>query len=129
MKARRWRLAANGCRLYDEFMRRLRGLGLETPNLTMPVEIPDAIPFELDKEHASYDRGDVTRFWRILVQADRVLKRFRAQFLGKASPVHFFWGSFGSGGHALLRDPGAQIVGRFAQSSPWVMQDADTCMK
>ena len=79
---------------YDEFMRRLRGLGLETRIWTMPVEIPDAIPFELDTEHASYDKFYVTRFWRILVQADRLLKRFRANFLGKASPVHFFWGSF-----------------------------------
>jgi hypothetical protein len=52
---------------YEEFMRRLRGLGLETRIWTMPVEIPEAIPFELDKEHASYDGVYVTRFWRILV--------------------------------------------------------------
>ena len=80
---------------YTELMGRLRGLGLETRIWTMPVEIPDAIPFEQDRTHASYDaESDVTRFWQVLVQVERVLTRFRAQFLGKVSPVHFFWGSF-----------------------------------
>jgi hypothetical protein len=58
------------------------------------VEIADPIPFEADRHHASYDAGAAQRFWRILVQADRVLTRFRAGFAGKVSPVHFFWGSF-----------------------------------
>ena len=79
---------------YAEMMGRLRGLGLETRIWTMPVEIPDAIPFEHDRTHASYDPEYVTRFWRILVQVDRVFTGFRGQFLGKVSPVHFFWGSF-----------------------------------
>src|SRR5437867_4373190 len=60
----------------------------------MPVEIEGAIPFEQDHTHASYDKDAVNRFWRILVQCDRVFTLFRARFLGKVSPVHFFWGSF-----------------------------------
>jgi hypothetical protein len=79
---------------HAELMGRLRGLGLETRIWTMPVEIPDAIPFDRDHEHGSYDAGSVNRFWRVLIQADRVMKQFRSPFLGKVSPVHFFWGSF-----------------------------------
>jgi len=61
---------------------------------TMPVEIPDPIRFEDDTVHASYDRDAVARFGRILVTVDRVFNAFRAGFIGKCSPVHFFWGSF-----------------------------------
>ncbi|WP_201834836.1 DUF5996 family protein [Microvirga zambiensis] len=60
----------------------------------MPNEVPDPIPFPQDRTHASYDADAVQRFWRALVQADRVFKQFRSGFLGKSSPVHFFWGSF-----------------------------------
>ena len=60
----------------------------------MPCEIPDPIPFDQDTQHASYDAECVNRFWRILVSCDAVFKQFRAAFIGKASPVHFFWGSF-----------------------------------
>src|SRR5207244_9485833 len=60
----------------------------------MPCEIPDPIPFDQDTQHASYDAEYVNRFWRILVSCDAVFKQFRAAFIGKASPVHFFWGSF-----------------------------------
>jgi hypothetical protein len=60
----------------------------------MPVEIPDPIPFDEDQIHASYDAEAVSRFWRILLSVDEVLKEFRARFIGKSSPVHFFWGSF-----------------------------------
>src|SRR5438093_1446074 len=61
---------------------------------TTPVEVPDPIPFEQDHGHAAYDADYANRFWRILAQADRVLKEFRSRFIGKVSPVHFFWGSF-----------------------------------
>ncbi len=61
----------------------------ETPN-----EIADTVPFSKDHEHASYDPAFAERFWRVLLQADRVFKQFRTRFLGKCSPVHFFWGSF-----------------------------------
>lgn len=79
---------------YDELMQHLRALGLDIRIWTMPVEIPDPIPFEADRTHAAYDPDYANRFWRVLVQADRVFTAFRARFLGKASPVHFFWGSF-----------------------------------
>lgn len=59
-----------------------------------PNEIPDAIPFHTDTVHASYDPDYAQRFWRVLLQADRIFKHFRTGFLGKSSPTHFFWGSF-----------------------------------
>ena len=79
---------------YAEIMDRLRALDLETHLWTTPVEIPHPIPFEEDRVHAAYDRAAVTRFWRALTQIDQVFQVFRARFLGKVSPVHFFWGSF-----------------------------------
>ncbi len=79
---------------YRELFDRLGAMGLPVSIRTMPSEIPDAVPLDRDEEHASYDREQVTRFWRALAQADRVFKTFRARFIGKCSPVHFFWGSF-----------------------------------
>jgi len=79
---------------YDETMQRLKALGLDIRIWTTPVEIPDPVPFEQDRQHSAYDPEYANRFWRVLVQADRVFTAFRARFLGKASPVHFFWGSF-----------------------------------
>jgi hypothetical protein len=75
-------------------MARLERVGAKTRIWTMPSEIPDAIAFEHDRSHAHYDPAMVERFLGALVQSDRVLKLFRSRFLGKASPVHFFWGSF-----------------------------------
>src|SRR5579864_3416823 len=79
---------------YSEFMAGLRSLGIDVKIWTTPVEIPNPIPFEQDTEHASYDREYVTRFWKTLVLCDAIFKEFRCGFVGKASPVHFFWGSF-----------------------------------
>jgi hypothetical protein len=79
---------------HAEVMGRLGGMGLDVRISTLPCEIPDPIPFEQDRVHAAYDTEQANRFWRVLVQADRVLAGFRGRFLGKASPVHFFWGSF-----------------------------------
>ncbi len=79
---------------YRELTARLGELGVETPIHTTPNEIEDATPFEQDKRHASYDGAAAVRFWRILVQAERIFTRFRAGFVGKCSPVHFFWGAF-----------------------------------
>lgn len=79
---------------HAELMGRLGGMGLGVRIMTVPCEIPDPIPFEQDRVHAAYDAEQAHRFWRALVQADRVLAAFRGRFLGKASPVHFFWGSF-----------------------------------
>ena len=72
----------------------LRELGVEVAINEHPAELPAAIPFADDRIHASYDAAAVQRFWRALTRIDTVLKRFRTGFLGKASPVHFFWGSF-----------------------------------
>jgi len=79
---------------HAEFMAALRALGIEVRIWTMPSEIPDPIAFDRDTVHASYDPHAVAPFWRILVSVDAVLKEFRGRFIGKASPVHFFWGSF-----------------------------------
>jgi Family of unknown function (DUF5996) len=79
---------------YADYMARLRSLGIDVSIHRMPVEFDDAIPFDQDHKHASYDTKSVERFRRILINADRVLKQFRAEFIGKCSPVHFFWGSF-----------------------------------
>jgi len=106
---------------YREFMEALASLGIEVRIWKMPVEIPDPIPFDLDTQHASYDAEYAHRFWRILVSCDAVFKQFRAAFIGKASPVHFFWGSFDlavtrfSGRRAPERD-GADSITREAYS-------------
>ena len=68
-------------------------LGLSTPMWTMPVEIPDAIPFDGTTSHATYDADQVQRFWLALVQMERVFEVFRSRFVGKVSPVHLFWGA------------------------------------
>jgi hypothetical protein len=79
---------------YEDLMIALRELGIEVRIMTMPCEIADCVPFEQDTVHASYDAEYVNRFWRVLLSASEVFARFRTAFLGKASPVHFFWGSF-----------------------------------
>ena len=79
---------------YKEFMAALATLGIEVKIWKMPVEIPDPIAFDRDTQHASYDPEYVTRFWRILVAVDSIFSEFRSRFIGKSSPVHFFWGSF-----------------------------------
>ncbi|TKT70581.1 hypothetical protein YH63_003675 [Afipia massiliensis] len=79
---------------YEKVMAVLHDLGIEVSIWTMPVEVADAVPFEQDRQHKSYDADAAQRFWRALVHTDRVMKQFRAGFTGKVSPVHFFWGSF-----------------------------------
>ena len=79
---------------YRKFKAALQELGIDIRIYTMPVEFPNPIPFEKDAVHAAYDAEAVGRFWRILQWSDAVFKEFRARFIGKASPVHFFWGSF-----------------------------------
>src|SRR5436309_835956 len=79
---------------YRAVMKTLAELELPVTINTTPNEIQDAIPFERDETHRSYDRDYANRFWRVLAQVDRVFKNFRSRFCGKCSPVHFFWGSF-----------------------------------
>ena len=78
---------------YRELQRLLRERAIEATIYPVPNELPDALPFEQDEEHKSYDAEYVQRFWRILVSTDRVLRQFRSSFVGKCSPVHFFWGA------------------------------------
>jgi hypothetical protein len=79
---------------YAEFMSALKSLGIEVKIWTMPVEIQNGIRFEEDTQHASYDSEYANRFWQLLIQCNNVFQEFRAGFIGKDSPVHFFWGSF-----------------------------------
>jgi hypothetical protein len=79
---------------YGEVMAALGELELPVQIDLLPNEIADPIAFDRDEQHRSYDRDHANRFWRALLQADRVLKKFRSRFCGKCSPVHFFWGSF-----------------------------------
>jgi len=78
---------------YARLMEQMRKIGLDVDIHKKPNEIADPVPFDRDESHAAYDREYANRFWRILVQADRVFTTFRSRFIGKCSPVHFFWGS------------------------------------
>jgi Family of unknown function (DUF5996) len=106
---------------YTEFMDALRSLAIDVKIWTMPVEVPNPIHFEKDHEHASYDPEYAHRFWKILVLLHTAFEEFRARFVGKCSPVHFFWGSFDlavtrfSGRRAPPR-PGADSITREAYS-------------
>jgi hypothetical protein len=109
---------------HAEVLGRLADLGLATEIWDMPVEIPGAIPFSADHAHASYDGESVRRFWLALVEVQRVLTEFRSRFIGKASPVHLFWGALDlavtrfSGRPAPLHPGGAPNCG------PFVMHEA-----
>jgi hypothetical protein len=78
---------------YSEIMERLRAMDIETRIHRRPNELGDDMPFDEDETHNAYDAQYANRFWRVLVQADRVFNAFRSGFQGKASPVHFFWGN------------------------------------
>jgi len=77
---------------YRRLMEELTRLGLSVKISKRPNEVPDPVPFDQDEAHASYDPEYANRFWRVLVQSDRVFREFRSRFIGKCSPVHFFWG-------------------------------------
>jgi len=79
---------------YRELMAELHQLAIDVHISTMPCEVPAPVRFEEDRQHASYDAAYAHRAWRVLLAADEILKEFRARFIGKASPVHFFWGGF-----------------------------------
>lgn len=79
---------------YDEFMSALRALGADIEITTQSVEMPEEIALDKDREHTSYDPEYVNSWWRVLVSTEMVLKRYRSSFVGKSSPVLFYWGSF-----------------------------------
>jgi hypothetical protein len=113
---------------YRDLMAALDSLGVDVKIWTVPVEMEERIPFEQDEKHAAYDPEYAHRFWQALLQMDRVMKIFRARFCGKASPVHFFWGSFDL---ATTRFSGrrAPLLQKAYHVATYVMQEAyaDEC--
>ena len=103
---------------YHATMEALRSLGIELAVWTTPVEVEDRTPFERDEHHRAYDPDYANRCWRILMQSSRVLTEFRSRFVGKVSPVHFFWGAFDLAvtrfsGRPAPAHPGAPNLARF----------------
>jgi hypothetical protein len=106
---------------YQKVMAMLRSSGIEVKIWRMPVEVPDPIPFDEDRVHASYDPEAAQRFWKILLYVQCVFEEFRSGFLGKCSPIHFFWGSFDLAvtrfsGRPAPERPGADRMTREAYS-------------
>ncbi len=106
---------------YREYMDVLSALALDVKLRPVPTEVEHTIPFAEDHGHASYDRDAVARFFQILVQADRITKRFSGRFLGKSSPVHFFWGVLDL---ALTRFNGRRAPHK--ESDWWVIREANS---
>ena len=109
---------------YDAVMKALRELDLQIHIHTRPNEVDPAIPFPEDRTHASYDPEYAQRFWRVLVQSDRVLKAFRARFIGKCSPVHFFWGSFDLAVTRFSGRPAPRHPGGVPNFPDWIAREA-----
>ena len=109
---------------YRAVMGALGELGVEVVVLARPVEIPVAIPFNEDEEHRSYDADAVHRFWLVLLQAHRVMSVFRARFIGKASPVHFFWGATDLAATRFSGRRAPKHAGGAPNCADWVMEMA-----
>jgi hypothetical protein len=110
--------------LFEAVMGMLGDLGVPTDIWPMPVEIPGATPFPDDSVHASYDPDAVQRFWRALVDMERVLKVFRSRFVGKASPVHLFWGALDLAHTRFSGRPAPPHPGGAPNCGPHVMWEA-----
>ncbi|NKY58271.1 DUF5996 family protein [Nocardia flavorosea] len=106
---------------YAEVTAALHALGIDIDILARPVEVDPAIPFAEDTTHATYDRDHAHDFWRQLLAADRVLNRFRASFVGKASPVHFFWGAMDLAYTRFSGRPAPPHPGGAPNCADWVM--------
>jgi hypothetical protein len=109
---------------YDAVFETLRELDVDVAILGRPVEIPVAIPFADDTTHASYDPDAAHRFWLQLVEIERVLRVFRSRFIGKHSPVHFFWGAFDLATTRFSGRPAPEHGGGVPNCADWVMQEA-----
>jgi hypothetical protein len=109
---------------YGRVVRAMTELDLPVKIWPHPVEVEVAIPFEQDRQHATYDPEYANRLWRILVQVDRVLHRFRSAFLGKASPVHFFWGGFDLAMTFFSGRRAPTHPGGIPHLADWVMREA-----
>ena len=109
---------------YQELFSAMRQLGFAVTISTTPNEVVDATPFDQDHVHASYDAEYANRFWRALVQAARVFQQFRARFIGKCSPVHFFWGSFDLAVTRFSGRPAPEHPGGVPNCPDWVTREA-----
>ena len=109
---------------YEEVMAKLQGVGMPVPIFAQPVEVAEAIPFAEDDEHDAYDPEYVERFWRALIQVDRVFTQFRSGFIGKASPVQFFWGSFDLAATRFSGRTAPPHPGGMPNVGDWVMREA-----
>ena len=109
---------------YERFTETLRALEVAVAIRTMPNELPDPIPFDEDETHRSYDAEYAQRYWRALLQAQRVLDRFRARFTGKCSPVHYFWGSADLAVTRFSGRPAPEHPGGVPHLPDWVVRDA-----
>ncbi|MBD2182062.1 DUF5996 family protein [Aerosakkonema funiforme] len=109
---------------YEDVMRTLSELDIEVKIWNMPQEVADPIPFDRDTKHAAYDAEYAQRLWRILVQADRVMTAFRARFIGKCSPVHYFWGSFDLAVTRFSGRGAPEHPGGVLNLADWVTRDA-----
>ena len=107
---------------YQQVMEGLKHLGMPVAITELPQEVPNPIPFPEDRHHLTYDAADARRFWEILSRIDIVMKRHRARFWGKTSPVHFFWGSFDLAttrfsGRPATPPAGAGTIMRYAEDA------------
>jgi hypothetical protein len=109
---------------YAQYLAALGELGFAPRIVPRPVEVERAVPFEEDVEHASYDGAAAQRWWRAVAQVDRVFKRFRGGFLGKQSPVHFFWGSFDLAATRFSGRPAPRHPGGATNCPDYVMVEA-----
>ena len=109
---------------YAQYRDALHSLDLDVKIWPMPVELETVIPFAADRSHASYDGEAAQSCWRAIASADRVLKRFRSRFLGKASPVHFFWGSFDLAATRFSGRPAPRHPGGAPNCPDYVMVEA-----
>jgi hypothetical protein len=109
---------------YHELFANLAALGFDITIHARPNEVMDAIPFEQDRVHATYNAEYVNRFWRVLTQTDRVLKLFRTGFIGKCSPVHFFWGSMDLAVTRFSGRTAPEHPGGAPNCPNWIMREA-----
>ena len=109
---------------YRRVMETLQALDVPVRIRTMPSELPDAIPFDQDETHCTYDAEYANRYWRAMAQSQRVFDRFRARFRGKCSPVHYFWGSADMAVTRFSGRPAPEHPGGIPNLPDWVMRDA-----
>jgi hypothetical protein len=111
---------------YRELLAGLRSRGIDVSIWPHPVEVAEAIPFDLDDGHSSYEPEQAELLWRALVQVDRVLKTFQTGFVGKASPVNFFWGGFDLATSRYSGRPAPRHPGGVTNCPDWVMQESES---